>query len=74
MTDFVAACGGLIGLFMGISLLSIVEFFYYFSLRLFCSIRLKKAKIDTEKGIVRGKAHPLHEQPRKLVRSSNLYW
>lgn len=70
MTDFAAACGGLLGLFMGISLLSIVEFVYYFPLRIFCSIRSKKAKIDTEKGI----GNPLHEQPRKLVRPSNLYW
>ncbi|XP_059608072.1 pickpocket protein 28-like [Phlebotomus argentipes] len=33
-TDFVANCGGLLGLFMGVSLLSIVEIFY------FCTIRL----------------------------------
>ncbi|XP_055692300.1 pickpocket protein 28-like [Lutzomyia longipalpis] len=33
-TDFVANCGGLLGLFMGVSLLSIVEIVY------FCTIRL----------------------------------
>ncbi|GAB0099612.1 pickpocket protein 28 [Sergentomyia squamirostris] len=33
-TDFVANCGGLLGLFMGVSLLSIVEIIY------FCTIRL----------------------------------
>lgn len=38
-TDFLAICGGLLGLFLGVSLLSIVEFIYYFTLRLFWSIR-----------------------------------
>lgn len=72
MTDFVAACGGLLGLFMGISLLSIVEFVYYFSLRLFCSYRLRKAKIDDEKVLV---CNTIRERPRKLDRSStNFYW
>lgn len=33
-TDFVANCGGLLGLFMGVSILSIVEIVY------FCTIRL----------------------------------
>lgn len=42
LTDFVASCGGLLGLFMGVSILSIVEFIYYFSLRLFCSMRSSK--------------------------------
>jgi hypothetical protein len=28
--DFISNCGGLMGLFMGISLLSFVEIFYYF--------------------------------------------
>ncbi len=28
--DFISNCGGLMGLFMGISLLSIAEFFHYF--------------------------------------------
>lgn len=44
LTDFVSSCGGLLGLFMGVSILSIVEFIYYFSLRLFCSIRSEKLK------------------------------
>lgn len=34
ITDFVANCGGLLGLFMGVSLLSLVEIIY------FCTIRL----------------------------------
>lgn len=33
ITDFIANCGGLLGLFMGVSLLSIVEIIY------FCTIR-----------------------------------
>lgn len=42
LTDFVSSCGGLLGLFMGVSILSIVEFVYYFSMRLFCSIQSNK--------------------------------
>lgn len=38
-TDFLANCGGLLGLFMGVSLLSIVEMIYYCTLRLCCNLR-----------------------------------
>lgn len=36
--DFLAACGGFLGLFMGISMLSIVELLYFVSLRMCCNI------------------------------------
>ncbi|XP_055920744.1 pickpocket protein 28 [Eupeodes corollae] len=39
ITDFVANCGGLLGLFMGFSALSIVEFFYHFTVRLMTNIQ-----------------------------------
>ncbi|KFB49820.1 hypothetical protein ZHAS_00017840 [Anopheles sinensis] len=35
LTDFLANCGGVLGLFMGVSLLSLVEMIYYFSIRPF---------------------------------------
>ncbi|KAF2892978.1 hypothetical protein ILUMI_13195 [Ignelater luminosus] len=35
--DFLASCGGLLGLFIGFSFISIVEILYYISLRLFCN-------------------------------------
>lgn len=38
-TDFLANCGGLIGLFMGMSILSIVEMLYYCTLRLACKLK-----------------------------------
>lgn len=38
-TDFLALCGGLLGLFLGISLLSLVEIIYFATLRLFWIIR-----------------------------------
>lgn len=41
-TDFLANCGGLLGLFMGVSLLSIVEMVYYCTLRLCCNLRARK--------------------------------
>ncbi|XP_026496020.2 pickpocket protein 28 [Vanessa tameamea] len=35
-TDFLANCGGLLGLFMGFSILSVAEIIYFLTLRLFC--------------------------------------
>lgn len=37
-TDFIAECGGILGLFMGISILSVVEILYFSTLRIGCSI------------------------------------
>lgn len=45
MPDFISSCGGLLGLFMGISVLSIIEFVYYFTLRLCCQFRRQKTSI-----------------------------
>ncbi|EFA08873.2 Pickpocket protein 28-like Protein [Tribolium castaneum] len=38
-TDFLANCGGLLGLFTGFSFLSIVEIVYFLSLRLICNVK-----------------------------------
>ena len=45
--DFLAICGGLLGLFLGISLLSIIELIYYSTLRLFWTIRRWKSEVVT---------------------------
>ncbi|XP_066259647.1 pickpocket protein 28-like [Euwallacea similis] len=39
-TDFLANFGGLLGLFTGLSALSIIEIIYFLSIRLFCNVRL----------------------------------
>lgn len=39
-----ANCGGLLGLFMGVSVLSIVEVIYYFTLRLGCTLRIRRSR------------------------------
>ncbi|KAF7280748.1 pickpocket protein 28-like [Rhynchophorus ferrugineus] len=38
-TDFLANCGGILGLFTGFSFLSIVEIVYFLSLRLMCNVK-----------------------------------
>lgn len=38
-TDFIANCGGLLGLFMGVSFLSVIEIVYFFTLRLWQNVR-----------------------------------
>lgn len=43
-TDFLAICGGLLGLFLGVSALSIIEFLYYISIRLFWTLQQWKFK------------------------------
>lgn len=44
-----AVCGGLLGLFLGLSTLSIVEFVYRVAFRLFRMIRQSKSKNDEYK-------------------------
>lgn len=39
LTDFIANCGGLLGLFMGVSILSFVEIIYFFTVRFFKKFR-----------------------------------
>jgi hypothetical protein len=43
-TDFLANCGGLLGLFMGVSLISILEIFYFCTIRLACNLRMRRQK------------------------------
>ncbi|KAG4078941.1 hypothetical protein HA402_010893 [Bradysia odoriphaga] len=43
-TDFLANCGGLLGLFMGFSFLSLVEAVYFCTLRLACNLRRRHAR------------------------------
>jgi len=40
-TDFLANCGGLLGLFMGVSMLSIVELIYFCTVRLISNLRMR---------------------------------
>ncbi|GLV34809.1 pickpocket 26 [Carabus blaptoides fortunei] len=39
-TDFLANCGGLLGLFMGFSFLSLIEIVYFLTLRMWCNIKM----------------------------------
>lgn len=45
--DFLSSCGGILGLFAGISVLSIVELFYYFTIRIVINAWMdwKKCKV-----------------------------
>ena len=45
-TDFLAVCGGLLGLCLGISALSIIECLYFFTLRLYWSLGRCKSNVD----------------------------
>jgi amiloride-sensitive sodium channel len=41
---FSASCGGLLGLYLGFSILSLVEIIYFFTVRLYCNFQSKKKK------------------------------
>lgn len=41
MSGFLANCGGLLGLFLGLSVLSLVKIVYFVSLRLICNWRMR---------------------------------
>ena len=43
-TEFLANCGGLLGLFMGFSALSLIEIIYYLTIRLACNLNLRRKK------------------------------
>lgn len=45
ISDFIANCGGLLGLFMGISLLSVVEIIYFFTFRFIGAVQTVKANM-----------------------------
>lgn len=44
LTYFLASCGGLLSLFIGVTALSFVEIFYYFTLRLVWTFRMYRSK------------------------------
>lgn len=50
-SDFLAICGSLLGLFLGISTLSIIEFIYYASLRWYCANRREELDAAKEAAI-----------------------
>uniref|UniRef100_A0A182MR04 Pickpocket n=1 Tax=Anopheles culicifacies TaxID=139723 RepID=A0A182MR04_9DIPT len=46
LNDFIANCGGILGLFMGVSLLSIVEILYYFTIKPLINHCLQRTRKD----------------------------
>lgn len=51
MTNLVATCGGLLGLFMGISLLSLIEMIVYCAVRIAYKLTTRKKHHMTQKRI-----------------------
>lgn len=44
-TDFIANCGGLLGLCMGFSFFSLLEILYFLTIRIWCYIKNKEERI-----------------------------
>ncbi|TMW52550.1 hypothetical protein DOY81_002375 [Sarcophaga bullata] len=53
-TDFLANCGGLLGLFMGVSTLSIVEIIYFCTVRLITNLKMRRKKRKEIKNTANG--------------------
>lgn len=49
--DFTAACGGILNLFMGISILSIIEILYFATFRMACNLYKRNVRNKTEQDI-----------------------
>ncbi|KDR23824.1 hypothetical protein L798_13001 [Zootermopsis nevadensis] len=60
--------GGICGLFVGFSLISIVEFVYFFTLRLFFVVR------DTKEEDTRDKIESRNKITRRAHNNGNIYW
>jgi hypothetical protein len=57
IVDFLSCIGGILGLFAGISVLSLFEIFYFFSLRVFCEFvrvrrRMRRVEVDGRRVVV----------------------
>lgn len=50
--EFLANCGGFLGLFMGFSILSLVEMFYYSTIRNFCNYLMRRRVADKSEVIM----------------------
>lgn len=66
--ELVGTIGGLLGLYMGISVLSVLELIYYFSLRLFCISRMQKIEqkrllLEQQQLQQQLQEHAVHESP-----------
>ncbi|XP_055382468.1 pickpocket protein 28-like [Condylostylus longicornis] len=66
--DFTANAGGLLGLFMGISILSFVELFYFISVRLIGNIKLRYCS-----GVRRNIEQQVHEIQRRFSNVSETF-
>lgn len=64
--ELVGTIGGLLGLYMGISVLSVLELIYYFSLRLFCISRMQKIE---EKRLLLEQQQQLLQQQQVMISS-----
>lgn len=49
---FLASCGGFFGLFMGFSILSLVEIIYYSTIRIVCNYLMRKRVADNSEIIM----------------------
>jgi Amiloride-sensitive sodium channel len=54
-TDFLANCGGLMGLFLGVSVISLLEIVYFCSIRVCFNRRTDESRIDSEKNLQKTK-------------------
>lgn len=75
LSDFLASCGGLFGLFIGASLLSFIEIIYYFTLHGFSMPNKRKNEIEMVTGQKRKKTKNKKNDkniPRILLNDSKL--
>lgn len=63
ITDFIANCGGLLGLFMGVSLLSIVEIIYFCTIRWIYRLKGEQPRItQSTRNVAQNNGHSRNHQ------------
>ncbi|XP_055307692.1 pickpocket protein 28-like [Sitodiplosis mosellana] len=52
-SDFLSVCGGLLGLFLGVSAFSIIEFIYFSTVRLFCTVWTSNSVTSSDRNAIK---------------------
>lgn len=73
ISEFLAICGGILGLFMGFSALSVIELVYYPTLRLFWMIQRMKTENDKAESNERANTESTIDIENRTVSNGKFY-